>query len=412
MFVLGYRLFFTQTSHNGTMNRNLWLLALAQGLFLTNNVTFIAINGLVGLALAPKGWMATLPVMGYVVGAALFTRPVSGLQARLGRKRSFALGLGVAFFSALLCAYAALNRNFYLLVAATMLAGFYSANASLYRFAAPELAASGFKEKAVSLVLAGGLIGAVAGPNLAQATRSLLDVPFAAAYVALAGVALLGLLVVAFIEFPKLAPAKAPAPIPGQVAAAPYYKRPVFIVAAIGGALSYGVMNLLMAATPIAMQNCGLPFDSAAWVLEWHVIGMFAPGFFTGHLIQRFGALRIMAVGLALNLGCVAIALAGVGMNNFLIALFLLGVGWNFLFTGSTTLAMQGYAPHEKDRAQGTLNFLQFSTLALSSFSSGALVTTQGWSWLNWGSLLPLGVMGLALAWLARTQRSANNPAL
>jgi MFS family permease len=139
---------------------------------------------------------------------------------------------------------------------------------------------------------------------------------------------------------------------------------------------------------------------------------MFAPGFFTGHLIARFGAPRIMAAGLVLNLGCVAIALSGVAMENFLIALFLLGVGWNFLFTGSTTLAMQGYAPHEKDRAQGTLNFLQFSTLAISSFSSGALVTSQGWDWLNWGSLLPLSVLGLALIWLARSTRSANNPAL
>ena len=146
-------------------------------------------------------------------------------------------------------------------------------------------------------------------------------------------------------------------------------------------------MNLLMAATPLAMQQCGLPFSDAALVLEWHVIGMFAPGFFTGHLIKRFGALPVMGVGVALNLACIAIALSGVELHQFLVALFLLGVGWNFLFTGSTTLSLSAYAPEEKDRAQAALNFLVFATLAVSSLASGVLVTTQGWSLLNLGSL-------------------------
>ncbi|MDM0065563.1 MFS transporter [Variovorax sp. J31P207] len=386
------------------MNRNLWLLAICQGLFLTNNVTFIAINGLVGLSLAPRGWMATLPVMGYVVGGALATGLVARTQQRWGRRRSFQIGIAVAFGSALLCAQAAVWQNFWLLCAATVVAGYYNANASLYRFAAAELAQPEWREKAVSLVMAGGLLGAVAGPNLAAVTRHWFAVPFAGAYLALAVVALLSLALMQFIEFPPLAARSA---AQGGRPLAVLARQPVFIVAAVAGALGFGVMNLLMAATPIAMQVCSLPFEDVALVLEWHVIGMFAPGFFTGHLIRRLGVLPVMGVGLALNLGCIGVALSGVDLHQFLIALFMLGVGWNFLFTGSTTLSLTAYTPEERDRAQGALNFCIFATLALSSFASGVLVTTQGWRLLNLGSLVPVVLTGAALLWLARHRRSA-----
>ena len=386
------------------MNKNLWLLTFCQGLVLTNNVTFIAINGLVGLSLAPLGWMATLPVMGYVVGGALSTGLVARTQKRFGRKTSFQFGLLVAMGSALVCAWAAFSSQFWLLVAATLVAGYYNANAQLYRFAAAELAAPAFKEKAVSLVMAGGLLGAIAGPNLAAATRSLTTVPFAGAYLALAGVAALAMLLLGAMQFPPVAAAKASA---GGRPLGEIMRQPAFIVAASAGALGYGVMNLLMAATPIAMQVCGLPFSDTALVLEWHVIGMFAPGFFTGHLIKRFGTLPIMAVGLALNAACVLIALSGVQLHQFLAALFLLGVGWNFLFTASTTLALSTYRPEEKDKAQGALNFCVFAVLALSSLASGVLVTTQGWTLLNMGSLLPLALIGAAIGWLAWQRRPA-----
>ena len=168
-------------------------------------------------------------------------------------------------------------------------------------------------------------------------------------------------------------------------------------------------MNLLMAATPLAMQVCGFEFDDAALVLEWHVIGMFAPGFFTGHLIRRFGVLPVMGAGVVLNFACIAIALTGVDLHQFLIALFLLGVGWNFLFTGSTTLSLQAYRPEEKDRAQAAINFFVFATMAVTSFASGALVTTQGWALLNLGSLLPVALTGAALAWLAWLRRQTQN---
>ncbi|NBX19892.1 MAG: MFS transporter [Betaproteobacteria bacterium] len=387
------------------MNRSLWLLALCQGLFLTNNVTFIAINGLVGLSMAPYGWMATLPVMGYVVGGALATPLVAATQARFGRRTSFQIGLAVAVASALAGAWAVAAHQFWGLVAATVVAGYYSANGQLYRFAAAELALPAFREKAVSLVLAGGLIGAIAGPNLAARTRTLMEVPFMGAYLVLAGVGLLAMVLMAFVRFPAhQAPNAATStgrPL-SEIA-----RQPAFVVACLSAAMGYGVMNLLMAATPLAMQQCGLGFDDAAFVLEWHVIGMFAPGFFTGHLIKRFGTLHIMAVGVVLNLLCVAIALSGVELQQFVVSLFLLGVGWNFLFTGSTTLALTAYRPEEKDRAQAAVNFCVFAVMALSSLASGALVVTQGWTWLNIGSIPPLVITAAGLLWLQVKGRAA-----
>jgi MFS family permease len=387
------------------LNTPLLLLAFCQALFLTNNVTFIAINGLVGLQLAPWGWMATLPVTGYVVGAALSAMPVSRLQARLGRQRTFQLGLAVAAGSAAMCALAVSIGSFWLLVASTVVAGFYSANGALYRFAGPELVAPAFRERALSWVLAGGVVGAFVGPNLASATRGWFDTAFVGAYVALVGVALLGLAVMSFIRFPAHVPPVAGAPAGRSLAE--LARQPAFVVAIVAAALGYGVMNLLMAATPIAMQQCKHPFESAALVLEWHVLGMFVPSFFTGHLIKRYGVLPIMVIGLALNLVCVAVALSGVDLMQFLIALAALGVGWNFLYTGGSTLLTQTYRPEEKTRAQGFMDTCVFWTMALSSVSSGALITTQGWTLLNLGSLAPLALLGAALIWLAASRRRA-----
>ena len=378
---------------------------MAQGLFMTNNITFIAINGLVGLSLAPAAWMATLPVMGYVVGGALSTGIVAKSQQRFGRQGSFQLGLLVALLSAGLGAWAVLLQSFWLLVIATFVAGYYSANGQLYRFAAAELCASDYREKAVSLVMAGGLMGAIIGPNLAIKTKDMAGMPFAGAYMALVAIALLSMGVMSFIRFPP-----PPASSKSEDLGRPLnviMRQPVFVVSALAAALGYGVMNLLMAATPLAMQVCSFPFEDTAWVLQWHVIGMFAPGFFTGHLIKKFGALPIMGLGVLLNLACIGIALSGEDLHQFLLALFLLGVGWNFLFTGSTTLSMKAYTAEEKNRAQAAINFCVFATMAVTSFASGALVTTQGWAWLNWGSLVPVLITGAGLVWLAHKQSAA-----
>ena len=401
------------------MRRNLILLALCQGLFLTNNVLFLAVNGLVGLTMAPMGWLATLPIMAYVVGGAASTGLVAKTQKQLGRKRSFELGIWVAIFSAALCVVAVWYRQFWLLVFATFVAGFYQANGQLYRFAAAELASPELRDKAVSWVLAGGLLGAVAGPNLASHTKDLFQVDFAGSYLSLTLVGLLALLLMHRIQFSDDAKSaqtnKSADPATQQPKAqglasdttamhepinrplADIMRQPVFLVSVLGASFGYGVMNLLMAATPLAMQVCGMPFSDAAFVLEWHVIGMFAPGFFTGHLIQRFGAVRVMLTGVFLNLVCIGIALSGTELYQFTLALFVLGVGWNFLFTASTSFSLQAYHPAERDKAQGAINFWVFFVMGLSSLGSGALVTSQGWQILNMVSVLPMMVLLVAL---------------
>ncbi len=386
------------------MNPRLALLTLCQGLLLINNVVFIAINGLVGLALAPVGWMATVPITAYVAGGARATGLVARHQRRWGRQRTFQLGLLVAMASAAVCAWAVLQRNFWLLTAATLVAGYYNANGSLYRFASVELVTPAFKERAISWVLAGGILGAVVGPNLASWSRDWLDQPFAGAYLALMGVAALSLGVMSCISFPTL-PGQGSTGLLGRPTAQ-IVRQPVFIIAAAACAIGYGVMNLLMAATPIAMAQCLHPFSAAALVLEWHVLGMFVPSFFTGKLIKRFGVLPVMAAGLVLNIACVAFALHGNDVMHFLGALLVLGVGWNFLFIGGSTLVTEAYAPEEKTRAQGALDFCVYSTMTLTSFSSGALVTTGGWTAMNLGSVLPLLLLAAALVWLARLRRA------
>jgi MFS family permease len=323
-------------------------------------------------------------------------------QRAWGRRRAFQVGLVVAIATTVLCAWSALHHQFWLLVLGTMLAGYYNANAGLYRFAATEIVAPEFKERAISWVLAGGIIGAVAGPNLARLTRNLLATEFAGAYAALALVALCALATISWIRFPPLATPSAAAP--GRPLAQ-IVAQPVFIVAVVACAFGYGVMNLLMAATPIAMAMCSHPFANTALVLEWHVLGMFVPSFFTGSLIRRFGAVRVMAVGVVLNGICIAVALSGVELERFLVALFTLGVGWNFLFIGGTSLVTTAYRPEEKTRAQAAMDTTIFTTMTITSFSSGALVTTQGWAWLNLGSIVPVLLIALALAWYVAWRR-------
>jgi MFS family permease len=389
------------------MNRNLLLLTLCQGLFFVNNVTFVAINGLVGLQLAPLGWMATPPLTAYVGGGALAAPLVAHHQRAWGRKRCFQTGQLVAIVSAALCALAAFIHSFVLLLLATALAGYYNANAQLYRFAAAEVAAPSHKERAISWVLAGGILGGVIGPNLASATRDALGQPFAGAYAALMVVATVAWLLMRLIQFPPLHEAgvtAAPARNVRELA-----RQPTFVVAIVAAALAYGVMNLLMAATPIAMQQCAHPFSAAALVLEVHVLAMFVPSFFTGSLIRRVGVMPVMTAGALLNLGCVAFALSGQEVMHFIGALALLGVGWNFLYIGGTTLFTQTYRPGERTTAQATMDTTVLATMTITSFSSGALVTTGGWRWMSLGTLVPLLATLLALGWLARVRWQAQN---
>jgi MFS family permease len=386
------------TSNSRLFNKNIVLLAVCQGLYLTNNVTFLAVNGLVGFTLTPIPWIATLPLMAYVFGAALSTIIVAKVQTKYGRKKSFQFALFVAAVAALICAFAAYSKSFPLLIIGTAIAGYYSANGLLYRFVAPELTHPSLREKAVSIVLAGGLIGGVLGPNLSSWSKNIFDTQFMGAYLILCLAGILGIVIMQMINFPddyRTNQSKDTGRPLKEI-----ILQPVFLVALICAAIGYGVMNLMMAGTPLAMQVCGFDFKNTAQVLQYHVIGMFAPGFFTGHLVKHYGPLKIMSIGAILNFISIFIMLSGSDLFHFITALFLLGVAWNFLFNGSTVLAMTAFKPEEKNKAEAAINFCVFGTMAVSSFSSGALVTTQGWQFLNMGTLIPTIIVGVSISWL------------
>jgi MFS family permease len=384
-------------------HRNILLLMACQVLLLINNVSMIAVNGLAGLLLAPNPALATVPVTAYVIGSALASAPIARMMKRHGRRIGFSVGTLFGMLGVSVAAWGAYQKQFYLLCAGTMLVGVYNACGQLYRFAAAEVSPPQFKERAISWVMAGGVVGGVVGPNLVKYSVDWLPVAFAGTYASLIVFAALSLIVIQYVRFqPPIEAEQKHGGRPLRVILA----QPVFVVAAMGAVFAYGVMNLLMTATPIAMvKMCRHPFSDAALVLEWHVIGMFAPSFFTGHLIRRFGVLSIMLTGALLMFVCVAVALAGVDLMNFLVALFTLGVGWNFLFIGGTTLLTDAYRPEERNKVQGANDFLIFTTMAISSFSSGALVTTRGWDLLNYGSLPFLTLVTAAILWLHLSRR-------
>jgi MFS family permease len=385
------------------------LLALMQALLLTNNVTLIAVNGLAGLQLADNKLLATLPVTGYVLGGAFWAMPAAAFMRRFGRRAGYTVGSIVAIAGAVLGWFALTVGSLWLLCLATFVCGLYNAFGASLRFAAADVADAyrpDFRARAISLVITGGIAGGIIGPTLSTWSRGWLPAQFAGTYLTLVGFAIASLLLAQLLRLPV---AKQAAAVGAEAARplAEILRQPACWVAIVCAALGYGVMNLLMVATPLAMEVCSLPYEDAAFVISWHVVGMFAPGLFTGALIARFGVLQVILAGCLLMLACVAIALSGVELMHFVWALFLLGVGWNFLFTGSTTLSLQTYTPAEKDRAQGALNFFVFAIAALSSFATGVLVSTQGRQLLNAGSLIPVALTGAAIVWLGTRPHAA-----
>ena len=377
------------------------LLAVLQGLFLTNNVTLIAINGLAGYALSANKAMATLPITAYVLGSALGTIPAAQYMKVHGRRAGFTLGGIAALIGTLVAFFGLQNQSMMLLCLGTLIAGLYPAFSSSLRFAAAEVADAGdpaFKPKAISWVLAGGIMGAVVGPELSKITRTALPALFSATYLSLSVFALLSIALVQMLKMPTVNQADLGGPTRPLLT---IIKEPRCWVAILGATIAYGAMNLLMVATPLAMDVCKHPYASAALVIEWHVIGMFAPGLFTGSLIMRFGTLPIMAVGCVLMLICSVIALSGVDLMNFLGALIALGIGWNFLFTGATTLLTTSYRPAEKAKVQGFNEFCIFSTMITSSASSGALLYANGWNVLHFFAIPLVAIALVVLIWLA-----------
>ena len=387
-----------------SVKRNIGLLAACQGLLMTNGISLIAMNGLVGFALAADKRLATLPVTTYVIGAALSTLPASFFMKHHGRRAGFMLGSSFGIAAALICALAVSISGFWLLCLGTLTAGIYNAFGQQYRFAAADAAPPDWKSKAISLTLAGGILGGVLGPETGKLTRDLLAPPFVASYGVLALFALTSLLLASRLDIPPL-----PAAVqrlrgrPLREIAA----QPAFIAAVLAAACGFGAMNLLMTATPLAMDICRLPFADTAFVLEWHVLGMFVPSFFTGGLIKRFGVIPILLAGSVLMCICVTIALSGITLMHFWWALLLLGIGWNFLYIGGTTLLIETYRPEEKAKTQGTNEFIVFAVQAVSSLSSGVLVTHQGWNILNFVALPMVLLTTLATLWLA-WRRSVN----
>jgi MFS family permease len=392
----------TSTRHN------VGVLAACQAMLFTNNSTLIAINGLAGLALAPDPRLATLTVTCWVLGGALATMPASLHMKRVGRQAGLTSGTFWGIFGALICGAAIWLQSFWLLCFGTLVWGVYNAYGQYYRFAAADVATPDTRATAISLVLAGGLVGGILGPTLSRWTVDLLDKKFMGAYLVLIVAALItmGLLRLIRIPAPSAAERAATGRPLREIAA-----QPKFVVAVLSAALSYGVMNFLMTSTPIAMQVCGHPFSAAAMVISSHIVGMFGPSFFTGGLIRKFGALNVMLAGAAINLLCIGIALAGITVAHFWWSLVLLGVGWNFLYTGATTLLTETYRPEERAKAQGANDQMIFIMMLISSFTSGLTVTAAGWTRVNLLALPLIAIVTGALIWFMVHQRAQKSAA-
>lgn len=391
-------------SNTDNARRNVGLLAACQAMLFTNNSTLIAINGLAGLALAPYMALATLPVTCWVLGGALATMPASLHMKRVGRQRGLISGTFWGIVGALICACAIWAQNFWLLCFGTLVWGVYNAYGQYYRFAAADVASPDFKATAISLVLAGGLVGGIVGPSTSRLTVDLLGPKFMGAYLALIVFAVATMVLLRLIRIPNptaIEQAASGRPL-AEIAA-----QPKFIVAVLSGALGYGVMNFLMTSTPIAMQVCGHSFGDSAFVISSHVVGMFAPSFITGPLIKRLGVLPVMLAGALLNFVTVGIALSGVSVAHFWWSLVLLGVGWNFLYIGGTALLTETYRPEERAKAQGANDQAIFIMMVVSSFTSGMTVTAAGWERVNLFALPLVALIAIGIGWFAVQQRAA-----
>jgi MFS family permease len=385
--------------------RNVLVLSICQALFNSGRGLMFLAATLVGAnMLGDDLTLVTAPITVMLVGTASGTLPAAHLMRALGRKTGFVIGSLIGAGGCWICYLSLPDNNFLMFNAGMFVYGIYSGFSQQYRFAVADAAPDDFKAKAISLVLAASVVGAVIGPETAKVTRNLfVDVEFAGSMLALIGICLASGLIVTFIDIPKLSRAEYAdkgRPI------LEIMRQPIFIVAFIAAAIGYVAMNLLMTATPIAMRFGGnFTFNDTAWVIEWHVVGMFAPGFFTGHLISRFGHIKVIIAGGLLLLLAIITALSGITLNHFWIAMFLLGAGWNFTFTGGTALLTGVYTASERNKVQGIFDFTLFSLMALSSLSSGALFHFLGWTWVNLAALPMIAILLAATLWLAWIQK-------
>lgn len=390
------------------MNRNVWLLSLCQALLMTGNILLISVIGLIGKQIAPSVSMITLPVALQFLGLMAATIPASLISGKLGRKRGFSIGNVVGITGASLATYALSQQHFYLFCFATFLLGIGIGFGTLYRFAAIEVCDENARHRAISISMAGGVLAAVLGPNLAIMSQQWSqDGLYIGAFASLIGLNILALLILQTIQFPKVSfNSQAPKADPLSV----IVKAPNFIGAVFAAMVAYAVMNILMTATPLAMIGCGFDFTKAAGVIEWHVLGMFVPAFFTGSLIEKFGSRMMILAGGVLFVVCIAINIHGESIWHFRAALVVLGVGWNFMFIAATGLFSQSYQSQNKAKAQAFNEFVVFSCVTVTALLSGWLESTAGWQNLNIYVLPFVLAVILLFAFSARKSRIQKQP--
>jgi len=382
---------------------------MAQALTGANSAVIFATGSIIGATLAPDISLATVPLSMYVVGLAAGTLPTGAISRAYGRRTAFIIGTGCGVLTGLLGAFAILRGSFSLFCCATFLGGLYGAVSQSYRFAAADGASASYRAKAVSWVMAGGVFAGVLGPQLVQWTMDIWPpYLFAFSFVAQAVVALIAMAVLAGVDAPK----PAPSDFHGGRPLFEIVRQPRFVAAAICGIVSYPMMNLVMTSAPLAMQMCGLSVSDSNFGIQWHIVAMYGPSFFTGSLIARFGAPKVVALGLLLEAGAATIGLSGITALHFWSTLIALGVGWNFSFVGASALVLETHRAQERNKVQAFNDFLIFGVMALGSFSSGQLLANYGWSAVNMVVYPPvlIGLTVLMLASLARRRRARLRP--
>lgn len=375
---------------------NIARLTAAQALAGSNAVVVYATGAIVGHMYAPNEALATLPISIFVVGMAACILPAGVVAQRYGRRAAFLAGTGSGVLAGLVGALAVLWGSFWVFCLATFFGGAYAAVVLSFRFAAADGVSPAMRPRALSFVMGGGVAAGVVGPQLVTYTMYMWPAyMFAATFLAQAAVAAVSAFVLWGVKLPKPTAAEIAGGRPLRVIA----RQPLFITAVICGAVSYMLMNFLMTAAPLAMRLCGHSQESSNLGLQWHVIAMYAPSFFTGRLISRFGAGRIVALGLALIGVSAAVGLTGIDIAHFWATLILLGVGWNFGFIGASALVLECHRPEEKTRVQSLNDFVVFGTMALGSFASGGILAAYDWDTVLWVSFIPLifTVMVIAL---------------
>jgi len=378
--------------------RNVLILAVSQALMLSAIVLAVTLGAILGNLLAPDGHLATLPIAMMVIGTAAASIPASAIMHWRGRRAGFLLGTSLGIAGSVLCAWALHRQSFVAFALGHLLLGGYQGFASYYRFAAVETTDADHASLAISLVVAGGIVAAFLGPSLALWGRDWIAAqPFVGSYLAQGMLSALGLLLLTRLELRRPADPQGGVARPLRTILA----QPASRVAILGAAVGAAVMTMIMTATPLAMLGCGLPRSDVTLVIEWHVVGMFAPSFVTGSLIRRYGAPRIMQIGFVLLLAHVALALSGIGLAHFFSALVFLGVGWNFAFIGGTALLTENYRPGEQLRVQAANEFVVFGLVAIAVLSAGWLYNAYGWVALNL-AVVPFLVVALVSVFRVR----------